>query len=197
MIKYKVGADHISIGDGKYGMATEIDMDYAFYGITPEIAREFLESLIAYITYVREAGFKLGVPDDQLRYHDMSKFSLSEFPYYARNFFGDKADPDGFALAWLHHLQTNEHHWQRWIFPDGFTPKGSTVENGVIEMPRHYALEMIADWMGASRAYTGSFDMMDWLHKNLPKVRVHSVTKEFLRETLDSMGYADVVNGGW
>ncbi len=195
MIKYKIiGEEGINIEDKWSGVKTSLGIHYDFYGITPEIAGAFLDSLIAHITYVREAGFKLGVPDDQLRYHDLSKFSLEEFPFYARNFFGDKADPDGFACAWLHHIHANKHHWQHWIFPDGFTPKGSTVENGVIEMPSRYAKEMIADWMGASKAYTGSFDMMDWLHKNMPSIRVHSKTAAYLRQELDMLGYADVVH---
>lgn len=193
MIKYKIGNQTINISDEFSGVKTMLCFDWEPYGITPETAQQFLDSLIAHITYVREAGFKLGVPDDHLRYHDLSKFSLEEFPYYARNFFGDKANPDGFARAWLHHIHKNKHHWQHWIFPDSFTPKGSTVENGVVEMPYNYAKEMIADWMGASKAYIGSFDMMDWLHKNMPNIRVHSKTATYLRQELDMLGYADVV----
>jgi len=197
MITYQIEDDRIAIDDSEYRGFTWIDANIEDYHIDKDILGAFLDSLVAHIAYVREAGVKLGVAHQQLVQHDLSKFSLEELPYYARNFFGDKADPDGFARAWLHHIHFNEHHWQHYIFPDGFTPKGSTVENGVVEMPYHYALEMIADWMGASKAYTGSFDMMDWLFKNLPKIRVHSATKEYLRQTLDGMGYADVVNGGW
>lgn len=197
MITFKVSEDAIEVTDSFSGIKTHIGINLESYKITVAQTEEFLDSLNKHITYVREAGLKLGVSRRQLEWHDLSKFSHEELPHYVRNFFGDKADPDGFALAWLHHLHLNEHHWGHYIFPDGFTPKGSSVENGVIQMPQHYALEMIADWIGASKAYSGSGDMTDWLSKNLPKIRVHSATKEYLRETLDMIGYADVVNGGW
>lgn len=71
---------------------------------------------------------------------------------------------------------------------------GSTVEHGVMEMPYHFALEMIADWMGASKAYTGSFDMADWLTRNMPKIRVHSNTATYLRQELNMLGYGYLVS---
>ena len=79
------------------------------------------------------------------------------------------------------------------LFADGFTPKGSQVEAGAVEMPQRYALEMVADWMGASYAYTNSWDMADWLTKNMPRIRVHSKTAAYLRGVLDTLGYADIV----
>jgi hypothetical protein len=168
---------------------------YVHRGSEMQWLLDFDKSVNLHIAYVREAGAKLGVPSEQLEAHDQSKFSIAEFPYYARQFHGDHGDPDGFAQAWLHHLHNNPHHWQFWMFPDGFVPRGSKVENGVIEMPYNYALEMIADWMGASFAYTGSWDMSEWLFKNIPKITLHSNTAEYVRQTLDALGYADTVNG--
>lgn len=154
----------------------------------------YLDSLVDHIRYVREAGERLRVSPTQLKMHDQSKFSHAEFPFYAKHFQGG-GDPDGFAGAWLHHLHNNPHHWQHWLFPDRFTPKGSkNVENGAVEMPYNYMLEMVADWMGASMAYTGSWDMTDWLYKNMPKITLHSKTAADLRNFLDHEGaYADVV----
>lgn len=166
--------------------------DFERYGVTQAVAYEFAASLESHITYVREAGRQLGVEEWQLEQHDLSKWSVLEFPAYARHFHGG-GDPDGFAVAWLHHIHSNPHHWQHWIYPDGFTPKGSSVENGVVEMPEHCALEMLADWMGAGRAYTGSWDMTEWLTKNIPKIRVHSNTARFLKMHLVGLGYDQVV----
>lgn len=162
---------------------------------TPEeVELAYAESLKKHIQYVQEAGRKIGVPDWLLESHDNSQWGFPEFVGYAMHFHGGGA-PDVFAIAWLHHIHHNPHHWQHWIFPDNFTPKGSReVENGVLQMSEIYALEMVADWMGASYAYTGSWDMTDWLGKNIPKIRVHSRTAEYLRQVLDSLGYADVVN---
>ena len=42
-------------------------------------------------------------------------------------------------------------------------------------------------------AYTGSIDMMDWLWKNMPRIKLHSKTAADLRDLLNSLGYADVV----
>lgn len=160
------------------------------------VANKYAESLVNHISHVREAGEMIGVNIEQLSVHDDSKWTHDEFPYYANNFHGDPHNPDapdGFAGAWLHHVHQNPHHWQYWIFPDGFTPRNSNVENGVVQMPPMFALEMIADWMGASMAYTGSWDMQEWLWKNMPKIRVHSKTAEYLRGKLDMLGYADTV----
>lgn len=156
------------------------------------VEKAFAESLVEHIAWVQEAGRKIGVPERQLEVHDNSKWSDEEFFGYARHFKGGGA-PDEFARAWLHHIHHNPHHWQHWVFADGFTPKGSRVERGMIEMPPNFVLEMIADWLGASRAYTGSWDLKDWLWKNMPKVRVHSNTAEYVRQTLAGLGYADVV----
>lgn len=153
---------------------------------------EYAESLRSHIAYVIEAGNNIGVPSYQLAVHDASKWGGEEFYAYAKHFKGGGA-PKLFAQAWLHHIHNNPHHWQYWIFPDGYSTDGSNVENGVVYMPINYAAEMIADWMGASMAYTGSWDMTNWLCNNMRKIIVHSKTAEFLREQLDHLGYADVV----
>lgn len=51
-----------------------------------------------------------------------------------------------------------------------------------LEMPRKYAREMVADWMGASRGYTGSWDMEKWLDKNWPRIseNLHPHTRVFV-----------------
>lgn len=180
--------------------------DSAYYAsrfnLPDQVAKDFLESVQAHVCYVIEAGLKVGLGELHLSLHDESKFGQDEFPYYAMNFHGGSSPVDGttvkddFARAWLHHIHHNPHHWQHWIFADGFSPKGSAVESGVVEMPAIYVYEMVADWMGASRAYTGSWDMATWLATNLPKVRLHSrswvVLKGILRE--QPYGYQGVLN---
>lgn len=167
-------------------------VEYSTYGVDKVVAEAYIESLREHITYVQEAGRKIGVFPSLLEVHDQSKWSIFEFPGYAQHFKGG-GDPDGFAAAWLHHIHYNPHHWQHWIFPDGYTPKGSKVEGGVVEMTGIYVLEMVADWMGAGRAYTGSWDMADWLSENMPRIKVHSATAKYLVSILRGLGYADVV----
>ncbi len=155
------------------------------------VVQAFSESLGLHIHFVREAGELIGVAKAQLDIHDASKYTNSEFGAYAKHFHGGGA-PREFALAWLHHIHNNNHHWQHWMFPDGYNPKESGTENGIIEMPEKYALEMIADWMGSSKVYTGSWDMTQWLENNAPRIRVHSQTAKFLKEKLGELGYTNI-----
>lgn len=175
------------------GQVVETDLEYQRYSVDEAVADAYAKSLCEHILYVQMAGRKIGVPASQLEVHDESKWTLYEFPGYARHFKGD-GDPDGFATAWLHHIHYNPHHWQHWIFPGGHTPKGSNVEGGVVEMPRCYVLEMVADWMGAEMAYGGSWNMTNWLSKHISKIKVHSATAEYLVSVLGALGYTDVVS---
>lgn len=154
--------------------------------------REFSESLDKHIKYVQIAGGMIGVPTHLLGTHDESKRGLTEFSIYARHFFGG-GDPENFPAAWLHHIHNNPHHWQHWVFPDGWHMDGSAMDGACVEMPHDYTLEMVADWMGASMAYTGSWDMTDWLSKNIPRISIHSKTAELIRETLGYLEYTDAV----
>ena len=173
---------------------------------TDAVIQEYSERLRQHIRYVREAGARVGVNPHLLEIHDKSKWTPEEFPAYAHYFCSgvDVSSVDAvtvssdFARAWLHHIHANPHHWQHWMFPDGYSPKNSGVERGVVEMPTCYALEMIADWMGASRVYTGSWDITDWLHKNMERIHVHSCTAKFLRDafvSLTDIAHPDIVNG--
>lgn len=163
------------------------------YCISPEAASGYLDSLIAHIRYVREAGSRLRVLPHLLRQHDQSKFSIVEFPAAVGRFRAGDPNPDLYAAAWLHHVHNNPHHWQHWMFPDGFVPRGSSVEAGVMEMPREYVLEMVADWMGSSKAYTDSWDIAGWLTQNMSRIHLHTRTAQAVREILSALGYTSAV----
>ena len=156
-------------------------------------AENYLNDLVRHIHCVRQAGDSLRVLPRLLRQHDQSKFSLIEFPAAVERFRGGDPNPDRYAAGWLHHIHSNPHHWQHWMFPDGFTPRGSSVEGGVMEMPREYVLEMVADWMGSSMTYTGSWDMTKWLTENMVRIRLHSRTAQAVRKLLRELGYPDEV----
>lgn len=161
----------------------------------------YLETLNLHISCVREAGAKIGVSRQQLLEHDASKFWPDEFEPYANYFFMPDGSPrkhesisdrnqSDFDYAWLHHIHFNKHHWQHWIlkYDDGALH--------VLEMPYTYIHEMVADWMGASKAYTGDWDMTDWLQRNLAKIILHKETRKVLQNYLvKSLGYPpDIVN---
>lgn len=151
------------------------------------------ELIRLHIKYVQEAAVTLGgIPWEQIAAHDLSKFTAIEFPYFPTFYKGwsNPADRDGFARAWLHHIHHNPHHPEHWVFPHGVTPQGSSVENGLVEMPAVYVREMVADWMGSSMTYTDSWDMTEWLKANLPRIKLHSRSRAYLNEILvDELGY--------
>jgi aryl-phospho-beta-D-glucosidase BglC (GH1 family) len=191
---FDVNDSQLIIYDSFAGRQSRMGFSFSFYGITHDVICAYLDSVTKHITYVRQACQLLNIDRYQQREHDCTKFSHEELFAYARNFHGDKGDPDGFAVAWLHHVHFNEHHWQHWIFPDGFTPKGSSVENGVVFMPEQYVKEMVADWMGASLCYTGEWDMSKWLGENLPKIKLHSRSWAILKDTLRPLGYHSIID---
>lgn len=167
----------------------------------------YTESLLKHINYVQKAGKELGVSNLQLGIHDASKFSEAEFMPYARYFFDENGnsitDPSrrsiyvnrDFVYAWHHHVHNNPHHWNHWTYPAGWTPDNSDdIVNGCLMMPYNYILEMVADWMGASYAYTGSWDLTDWLESNYDKVQMHPVSKQHLKNILYDLGYKEMFN---
>jgi hypothetical protein len=164
---------------------------FAEYGITEKIAAAYLNSLNQHIAYVRQAGQIIGVPQDQLHHHDQSKFSLEEFPYYARNFFGDKGDPDGWEKAWLHHENHNPHHWGHWIARSG------KMAGKPLPMPMNYVQEMVADWHGAGKAYQGSWNISSWVSQQGPGFTLHPETERLVDEVMHSIGYVITDNCMW
>lgn len=114
--------------------------------------------------FVLLAGLRLGgIPLWRLIIHDWSKLTPSELPAYNRQFFGDGTSPNfEFERAWLHHQNHNPHHWEYWISRTSHNKSGGGPGSGeqILPMPETYVREMVADWLGASRAYEGY-----WPHK--------------------------------
>lgn len=158
-----------------------------------EIIQRYEKSLTTHIKYVREAGELLGVPEEQLAIHDASKRSKEEYEAYAIHFQGGGTEPKRFAMAWLHHIHNNPHHWQYWMFCDGYKLKDSGIHNGTLPMPSNYVLEMVADWMGSSMAYTKSWDMTEWLNNNFYKIKLHPLTAGYLDGVLRTLGYTNYI----
>lgn len=139
--------------------------------------------------FVLLASFRVGLPLWRALVHDLSKFTSAELPHYNRHFFGDKCDPRGFAIAWLHHQNCNPHHWEYWITRSDHTKgAGGTVE-GILPMPTIYIKEMIVDWVAASRTYTGSWDISKWLTEHLSLMKLHPYTLDIIKTELSALGY--------
>ncbi len=105
--------------------------------------------------YVLLAGLKTKAPLWRLLIHDWSKLTPTEYMGYYKKF--QKQDDSEFAAAWLHHQNTNPHHWEYWISRSG--PNAGKP----MDMPMWAVREMVADWMGAGKAYNGVWpDLLDW-----------------------------------
>ena len=157
---------------------------------------KYLWTVLRHKWFVFLASLRLGIPIRGLL-HDLSKFRLSEFVAYARNFnstWGHKFN-GGFAWehyryvqylrafdkAWLLHQHRNPHHWQYWVLiqdDDLMRP---------VQMPERVAREMVADWMGAGRAYGGNWPewpKWSWFDEHWPKLvsKLHPKTQVLVQD---------------
>ncbi|MBR2715686.1 MAG: catalase, partial [Ruminococcus sp.] len=90
-------------------------------------------------------------------FHDLSKYSLTEFLPSAKYYQGtrspnDKAREDlGYSSAWIHHMGRNRHHFEYWR---DYSPihKGRMVP---VKMPLNFLVEMFCDRVAASKIYQG------------------------------------------
>jgi len=110
-----------------------------------------LKVVLKHKYYVMVECFKHGLYLQGI-FHDMSKFSYTEFVQSA-NFFQGNGTPIakikaelGYSSAWLHHKGRNKHHWEYWTdFFDG------TIKP--CKIPEKYLVEMACDMIAASKTY--------------------------------------------
>lgn len=100
--------------------------------------------------------FKAGIGFQGL-FHDLSKYSLTEFIPGAIYFQGTRSPNEGeretigFSKAWMHHKGRNKHHFEYWTDYDHNTKKMQGMP-----MPDKYIKEMFCDRVAASKIYQGS-----------------------------------------
>ena len=128
-------------------------------------------------------------------WHDMSKFSPTEFWESVKYYSGTRSPIDackeenGISMAWMHHKGRNPHHYEYWMdnFDKGGEPK---------EMPWRSKVEMICDYLAAARAYMGkNFSYkaeFDWWMKKLELPRSqHRQDKTFVSCVLQMLAYEE------
>lgn len=99
--------------------------------------------------------FKVGIGLQGL-FHDLSKYSFTEFINGAKNYQGTRSpneserEKKGYSVAWLHHKGRNKHHFEYWMDYNPFTRRTQPVE-----MPIKYVKEMFCDRVAASKIYMG------------------------------------------
>lgn len=154
-----------------------------------------LKKIMTHKFWVGYYCFKVGLYKQGLL-HDMSKFSPTEFFESIKYYRGTSSPIDackadkGFSLAWQHHKGRNPHHYEYWT--DNYD-SGTTR----IEMPRKYAVEMICDFLGASRAYTGdkfSYGaVLEWWSRKKQSATMHPNTEALVDNVINGLAkYGDV-----
>jgi hypothetical protein len=154
---------------------------------------KYLKYILKHKYYVLIECFKNGIYWRGIA-HDIDKFYPDEWISYVRftysgNFHRDKTgyynpveSPDeGFIKAWFLHQKRNQHHWQYWILPQ---------EEGkikVLPMPKKVILEMMCDWVGASKANNrgGWEGVKIWYGANKNKMVFHPYSQLIIEELLN------------
>jgi len=67
----------------------------------------------------------------------------------------------------------------------------------VLPMPERYVREMVADFLGSSKVYTGGWNIAAWLNENGPKMILHSTTHARLVDVMLELHYACTDNCDW
>jgi len=163
------------------------------YKITLKKCLLHMKAIIKHKLYVFQYCCKVGIPLQGLA-HDLSKFSPVEF-FESVKYYNKNDSPintckkiNGVSMAWLHHKSSNKHHYEYW--QDNFD-SGTTH----LLMPFKYALEMLCDYLGASKNYMGKNFTYDkeyewWINKQVQANALHPQIKEFISL---SLGYVCIV----
>ena len=112
-----------------------------------------LRTVMTHRKWVRHYCFKAGLYWQGLT-HDLSKYHPVEFFESVKYYQGTRSPIDackeanGYSKAWLHHRSHNKHHREFWT---DYYDRGCYS----LIMPYKYAAEMVCDFLGAGRAYSG------------------------------------------
>lgn len=133
---------------------------------------------------------RLGIPIRGF-FHDFSKFHPIEF-FEGVRFYTNNTSPInnakatvGYSMAWMHHKSHNKHHYEYWM--DKFDLGGFNLM-----MPFPYALEEIADYLAAGKAYqkknfTFQSEYQWWNHRIQQPLKMHPALIEYNTIALKTM----------
>jgi len=122
-------------------------------------------------------------------FHDLSKYSYTEFSKGAKYYQGDRSPNEmerkiyGYSAAWLHHKGRNKHHFEYW---NDYNPETKKYEP--VKMPLKYVKEMFCDRVAASQIYKGKdytidFPLQYFLNGKSRRI-IHHETSELLESLL-------------
>lgn len=121
---------------------------------------------------------------DELKEHDLSKFSATEFTAYRVKFFptelekerSDERHRENFELAWAHHKASNDHHHETWI----------KREHGHPYYREWACAQMICDWVAMSLEF-GEKSPREYYAKNMEKIMLPPWAEKDLFTVCDYM----------
>lgn len=115
---------------------------------------EHLKTINNHKIEVMKNCFKVGLYKQGL-FHDLSKYSWTEFSMGAKYYQGNRSPNDaeredkGYTTSWLHHKGRNKHHLEYWI--DYSVDKSKGIVG--MPMPTEYIVEMFCDRVAACKIY--------------------------------------------
>ena len=133
---------------------------------------------------VIEHCFKAGIGFQGL-FHDLSKYSLTEFIPGAKYYLGTRSPNEGeredigYSLAWMHHKGRNKHHFEYWTDVNLVTKNYEPVP-----MPLKYIIEMFCDRIAASKIYQGDkytdASALNYFIRGNARAKMHQNTADLL-----------------
>lgn len=155
--------------------------------ITRQSVLGHLKTIFKHKHWVFIYACKLEIPWRGIK-HDLSKFSPTEF-WESVKYWDGKSSPipkckkeNGYSLAWQHHKGRNSHHYEYWV---------DNVDRGgvAIKMPYDDVLELVADYLGAARAYLGKdFTLQGeydwWKKKQTENIKMHLESQDLVSRLL-------------
>ena len=128
--------------------------------------------------------FKAGIGFQGL-FHDLSKYSPTEFIPSAKLYQGDRSPNEkarelyGYSEAWMHHKGRNRHHFEYWTDLNMETKRYESVP-----VPDRFVIEMVCDRIAASKIYKKDTytdaSPIEYLLKGADKNNMHKDTFEKL-----------------
>lgn len=122
-------------------------------------------------------------------FHDLSKYSPSEFIVGAKYYIGTRSPNEGermavgYSTAWMHHKGRNKHHYEYWT---DYNPKSKKVEP--VKMPLRYVIEMFCDRVAASKIYLKEAycdrSALDYFLNAKHRLQIHPETSALLEKLL-------------
>ena len=142
------------------------------------------------VDFVSKHKINFDYLDLVIRKHDQSKYTEDEYFAYDEYFYGTKCKEtkEKFDLAWLHHQNTNKHHWQYWLLKE---------DNGLLkplDMDIYSIIEMVCDWWSFSLKQNKPLEILKFYNDHESTRVLSNNTKYTVLEILDTIKTIKISN---